>query len=48
VRRAELVEALSHDLGVNPYGKWRGAFWRLISLAELEAGPTAGRQSRGG
>jgi hypothetical protein len=30
-----LVEALSRDHGVHPYSKWRGAHWRLASLAEL-------------
>lgn len=38
--RDELVEGLSRDYGVDPYGKWRGAFWRLISLAELDAEAT--------
>jgi hypothetical protein len=38
--RDELVRGLSRDYGVHPYGKWRGAFWRLISLAELDVGPT--------
>lgn len=37
--RDDLVAGLSHDFGVHPYGKWRGAFWRLISLAELGVGP---------
>jgi len=31
----ELVAALSRDHGVRPYGKWRGAFWRLLSLVDL-------------
>jgi hypothetical protein len=30
-----LVAALSRDHGVHPYSKWRGAHWRLASLAEL-------------
>jgi hypothetical protein len=34
-RRAELVAALSEDYGVHPYSKWRGAFWRLLSLVDL-------------
>ncbi|MBD0330224.1 MAG: hypothetical protein ICV64_08990 [Thermoleophilia bacterium] len=33
--RAEIVAALSHDHGCHPYSKWRGAHWRLASLAEL-------------
>jgi len=37
--RKVLVDGLSRDFRVHPYGKWRGAFWRLISLAELDAGP---------
>jgi hypothetical protein len=41
----QLVEGLSRDFGVHPYGKWRGAFWRLISLAELDAGPTPGARA---
>jgi hypothetical protein len=44
----ELVEALSRDYGVHPYGKWRGAFWRLISLAELDAGPTPAARAAAG
>lgn len=38
--RDELTSGLSHDFGVHPYGKWRGAFWRLLSLVDLgvEAG----------
>jgi hypothetical protein len=28
---------LARDHGVHPYGKWRGAFWRLVSLVELVA-----------
>jgi hypothetical protein len=34
VRRA-LVSGLSKDYGVHAYGKWQGAFWRLISLVDL-------------
>jgi hypothetical protein len=30
-----LVGALSRDYGVHPYGKWRGAFWRLVALVDL-------------
>jgi hypothetical protein len=37
--REELVEALSRDYGVHPYGKWRGAFWRLLSLVDLGVPP---------
>jgi hypothetical protein len=37
--REELVSGLSKDYGVHPYGKWGGAFWRLISLADLGAPP---------
>jgi len=33
--RDELASGLSHDFGVHPYGKWRGAFWRLLSLVNL-------------
>ena len=33
-----LLAGLSHDYGAHPYGKWRGAFWRLISLVELGVG----------
>jgi hypothetical protein len=33
--RDELVAALSRDSGVHAYAKWHGAFWRLISLADL-------------
>jgi hypothetical protein len=33
-----LVRALLRDYGVHPYGKWRGAFWRLAALVELGAG----------
>ena len=34
-RRHELADGLSRDYGVHPYGKWRGAFWRLLSLVDL-------------
>src|SRR5918999_337372 len=34
-----LVAGLSRDYGVHPYGRWRGAFWRLHSLVDLGAGP---------
>jgi hypothetical protein len=37
--RDELVTGLSRDSGVHPYGKWRGAFWRLAALVDLGAGP---------
>ena len=37
--REALVAALSKDYGVHPYGKWGGAFWRLISLADLGVPP---------
>ena len=40
--RDELVNGLSQDYGVHPYGKWRGAFWRLVALVELGVG--AGHQ----
>ena len=33
--REELIAALSRDHGCHPYSKWRGAHWRLASLAEL-------------
>ena len=35
--RDDLVRELSRDQGVHPYGTWRGAFWRLASLADLGA-----------
>jgi len=35
----EIVAGLSRDYGVHPYGKWQGAFWRLISLVDLGAVP---------
>jgi hypothetical protein len=37
--RDALVSGLSRDYGVHPYGKWRGAFWRLLSLVELGVEP---------
>jgi hypothetical protein len=37
--RDTLVEALSRDYGGHPYGKWRGAFWRLMSLVDLRVDP---------
>ena len=37
--REELVETFSVDFGVHAYQKWRGAFWRLASLVDLEVGP---------
>jgi hypothetical protein len=49
--RDELVLGLSHDFGGHPYGKWRGAFWRLAALVELgvgaghEGAPPAAEQS---
>ena len=33
-----LVTGLARDRGVHPYGKWQGAFWRLLSLVDLGAG----------
>ena len=33
--QSHLVQALSRDHGVHPYGKWCGAFWRVVSLVEL-------------
>lgn len=35
VLSGELVQALLVDRGVNPYGKWGGAHWQLVSLVEL-------------
>jgi hypothetical protein len=35
----ELVQALLVDRGGHPYGKWRGAHWRLVSLVELGVPP---------
>jgi hypothetical protein len=37
--RDALVEGLSRDYGVHAYGKWRGAFWRLLSLVDLGVEP---------
>jgi hypothetical protein len=37
--RDELVRELSTDHGVHAYGKWRGAFWRLISLVDVGVEP---------
>jgi hypothetical protein len=37
--RDGIVNELSRDSGVHPYGKWRGAFWRLISLVDLGVPP---------
>jgi hypothetical protein len=37
--RDDLVTGLSRDYGVHPYHKWRGAFWRLISLVDLGVTP---------
>src|SRR5687767_9585407 len=37
--RGALVRELSRDYGVHAYGKWRGAFWRLISLVDLGVEP---------
>jgi hypothetical protein len=33
--RDALVTALSKDYGTHAYAKWSGAFWRVISLADL-------------
>ena len=33
--REDLLRGLSRDYGAHPYGKWRGAFWRLMSLVDL-------------
>jgi hypothetical protein len=33
--RDALVSGLSRDFGVHAYGKWRGAFWRLLSLVDI-------------
>jgi hypothetical protein len=35
VLSGRLVQSLLVDHGVHPYGKWRGAHWRLVSLVEL-------------
>ena len=37
--REELIAGLSRDYGVHAYGKWAGAFWRLISLVDLGVQP---------
>ncbi len=37
--RDAIVSALSKDYGVHPYGKWRGAFWRLGALVDLGVEP---------
>lgn len=37
--REAIIEALSRDYGVHAYGKWRGAFWRLLSLVDLGVEP---------
>lgn len=37
--RDALVDGLSRDYGVHAYGKWRGAFWRLLSLVDLGVEP---------
>jgi hypothetical protein len=37
--REALVERLSRDYGGHAYGKWGGAFWRLISLVDLGVQP---------
>jgi hypothetical protein len=37
--RDQLIERLSRDYGGHAYGKWRGAFWRLISLVDLGVQP---------
>lgn len=34
-----LVRGLSRDFGIHPYAKWRGAFWRLLSLVDLGVKP---------
>ncbi len=33
--RDALVDGLSRDYGVHAHEKWRGAFWRLLSLVDL-------------
>jgi hypothetical protein len=33
-----ILTGLSRDYGVHAYGKWRGAFWRLVSLVDLGVG----------
>jgi hypothetical protein len=37
--REALFSALSRDYGRHPYAKWGGAFWRLMSLADLGVPP---------
>jgi len=37
--RDELFSGLSKDDRVHPYGKWRGAYWRLLSLVDLGVDP---------
>jgi hypothetical protein len=37
--RDAIVTGLSRDYGVHAYGKWQGAFWRLLSLADLGVPP---------
>lgn len=37
--RDELLRGLTRDFDVHPYGKWRGAFWRLLSLVDLGVEP---------
>ena len=37
--REELIAGLSRDYGGHAYGKWGGAFWRLISLVDLGVQP---------
>ena len=37
--REQLVAGLSRDYGVHAYAKWQGAFWRLLSLADLGVVP---------
>lgn len=40
-----LLDALAKDHGVRPYTKWRGAHWRLASLAELAPDHPAARKA---
>ena len=37
--REELLRGLTRDFDLHPYAKWRGAFWRLLSLVDLEVEP---------
>jgi hypothetical protein len=37
--RDDVVTALSRDDGWHAYAKWRGAFWRLLSLVDLGVEP---------